>query len=112
MANAMKKVTELSDMLDTEERNLLSVAYKNIVGAKRSSWRVITSIDQKNTEKKPVSMVMEPVFIVFCQLLNLAPNILFLQQFGTNYISSNEPVFFLERCTKPVSCSEHLYTSV
>ena len=76
MANAMKKVTELSDMLDTEERNLLSVAYKNIVGAKRSSWRVITSIDQKNTEKKPVSMVMEPVFIVFRQLLNLA-NILF-----------------------------------
>eukprot|EP00111_Clytia_hemisphaerica_P009467 TCONS_00027773-protein len=53
MANAMKKVTEVKDMLNTEERNLLSVAYKNIVGAKRSSWRVITSIDQKNTEKKP-----------------------------------------------------------
>ena len=28
-------------------RNLLSVAYKNVVGARRSSWRVISSIEQK-----------------------------------------------------------------
>ena len=29
-----------------QERNLLSVAYKNVVGARRSSWRVISSIEQ------------------------------------------------------------------
>lgn len=33
--------------LSNEERNLLSVAYKNVVGARRSSWRVISSIEQK-----------------------------------------------------------------
>ncbi|CAM4898773.1 unnamed protein product [Rotaria socialis] len=47
MANAMKKVTESNNELTNEERNLLSVAYKNVVGARRSSWRVISSIEQK-----------------------------------------------------------------
>ena len=47
MAAAMKKVTELGVELSNEERNLLSVAYKNIVGVRRSSWRVISSIEQK-----------------------------------------------------------------
>jgi 14-3-3 protein beta/theta/zeta len=47
MAAAMKKVTERGEELGNEERNLLSVAYKNVVGARRSSWRVISSIEQK-----------------------------------------------------------------
>jgi 14-3-3 protein beta/theta/zeta len=47
MAAAMKKVTESNNELSNEERNLLSVAYKNVVGARRSSWRVISSIEQK-----------------------------------------------------------------
>uniref|UniRef100_A0A7E4VSH4 14-3-3 zeta n=1 Tax=Panagrellus redivivus TaxID=6233 RepID=A0A7E4VSH4_PANRE len=54
MAQSMKKVTELGSELSNEERNLLSVAYKNVVGARRSSWRVISSIEQKTegSEKK------------------------------------------------------------
>lgn len=47
MAAAMKAVTETGIELSNEERNLLSVAYKNVVGARRSSWRVISSIEQK-----------------------------------------------------------------
>merc|ERR1712150_191480 len=39
--------TETGTELSNEERNLLSVAYKNVVGARRSSWRVISSIEQK-----------------------------------------------------------------
>jgi len=50
MAQAMKKVTEFGAELSNEERNLLSVAYKNVVGARRSSWRVISSIEQKASE--------------------------------------------------------------
>jgi len=68
MAAAMKQVTQTlpskkdgkSDRdsgkseLSNEERNLLSVAYKNVVGARRSSWRVISSIEQKteSSERK------------------------------------------------------------
>jgi len=47
MAQFMKSVTESGAELTNEERNLLSVAYKNVVGARRSSWRVISSIEQK-----------------------------------------------------------------
>jgi len=47
MAAAMKAVTEEGSQLSNEERNLLSVAYKNVVGARRSSWRVVSSIEQK-----------------------------------------------------------------
>lgn len=55
MANAMKLVTEMGQPLTIEERNLLSVAYKNVVGSKRSSWRVVSSIEDKsegNDKKK------------------------------------------------------------
>ncbi|AWP09863.1 Polyadenylate-binding protein [Scophthalmus maximus] len=48
MATAMKSVTEQGGDLSNEDRNLLSVAYKNVVGARRSSWRVISSIEQKS----------------------------------------------------------------
>ena len=37
-------------VLTSDERNLLSVAYKNVVGARRSSWRVITSIESKESD--------------------------------------------------------------
>ncbi|KAK7471437.1 hypothetical protein BaRGS_00035925 [Batillaria attramentaria] len=51
MARAMKKVTETEKKLKTEWRNLLSVAYKNVVGARRSSWRVICMIEEKAESK-------------------------------------------------------------
>ncbi|XP_022330197.1 14-3-3 protein zeta-like isoform X2 [Crassostrea virginica] len=56
MADAMKKLVENYKPLTNEERNLLSVAFKNVVGARRSSWRVISSIESKtdSSEKKQV----------------------------------------------------------
>ena len=48
----MKEVTEKKSSLTNEERNLLSVAYKNVVGSRRNSWRVISSIEQKSSDEK------------------------------------------------------------
>lgn len=51
MVEAMKKVAKLDLELTVEERNLLSVAYKNVIGARRASWRIISSIEQKEEGK-------------------------------------------------------------
>ena len=48
MVKEMTKVVELNNPLSVEDRNLLSVAYKNVIGARRASWRIISSIEQKN----------------------------------------------------------------
>merc|ERR1711976_619336 len=51
MVEFMKKVASDEGDLSVEERNLLSVAYKNVVGARRASWRIISSIEQKEENK-------------------------------------------------------------
>jgi len=51
MVDFMKKVSALKVELTVEERNLLSVAYKNEIGARRASWRIISSIEQKEENK-------------------------------------------------------------
>ena len=53
MKEAMKEVAKMAVELTVEERNLLSVAYKNVIGARRASWRIISSIEQKEEQKAP-----------------------------------------------------------
>jgi len=51
MANHMESVGKAGDELSVEERNLLSVAYKNAVGSRRAAWRIISSVEQKEKSK-------------------------------------------------------------
>lgn len=51
MVENMKIVASEDRDLTVEERNLLSVAYKNVIGARRASWRIVTSIEQKEESK-------------------------------------------------------------
>lgn len=45
--------------LSVEERNLLSVAYKNVVGSRRASWRVLSSLEQKEEYKKNTELAQQ-----------------------------------------------------
>jgi len=57
MVESMKEVARISKEgpetgpLTVDERNLLSVAYKNVVGTRRASWRIVSSIQQKEESK-------------------------------------------------------------
>ncbi|XP_077397140.1 tyrosine 3-monooxygenase/tryptophan 5-monooxygenase activation protein, epsilon polypeptide 1 [Festucalex cinctus] len=58
----MKNVAGMDVELTVEERNLLSVAYKNVIGARRASWRIISSIEQRDEskgEEEKLKMVRE-----------------------------------------------------
>lgn len=105
MASAMKEVTmQGGDPLTTEERNLLSVAYKNIVGAKRSSWRVISSIEQKTAEKQVLAnryrvTIEEELNNVCKEVLELLDNHLIskaVASAGEDSLKAESAVFYLK----------------
>lgn len=43
----MKKVAKMDVELTVEERDLVFVGYKNVIGARRAAWRILSSIEQK-----------------------------------------------------------------
>ncbi|KAM9344314.1 14-3-3 protein beta/alpha-1 [Pholidichthys leucotaenia] len=99
MASAMKQVTEQNTELSNEERNLLSVAYKNVVGARRSSWRVISSIEQKTEgNDKKQQMAREYREKIECELDSICKDVLeLLEKFLIPIASSPESkVFYLK----------------
>ena len=53
MVEYMEKVSKTVDVeeLSIEENNLLSMDYKNVIGARRASWRIISSIEQKEENR-------------------------------------------------------------
>jgi len=44
-----------NDELTIDERNILSVAFKNVVGTRRAAWRVISLIERKENKKGSVT---------------------------------------------------------
>ena len=51
MVTHMKNVVTAGTGLSVEERNLLSVAYKNAIGSRRTAWRALSAIEQKEEAK-------------------------------------------------------------
>jgi len=51
MVSFMKKIAMLDVELTYEERILLTVAYKNVIGERRASWRIVSTIELKEENK-------------------------------------------------------------
>merc|ERR1711939_420884 len=78
MVNYMKEVAKLGGELTVDERNLLSVAYKNVIGARRASWRTLNaeSQDEKNSSliEKYKGQVEEELKQICNNVLDLLKN--------------------------------------
>uniref|UniRef100_A0A8D2H0W7 14-3-3 domain-containing protein n=1 Tax=Urocitellus parryii TaxID=9999 RepID=A0A8D2H0W7_UROPR len=100
MAACMKSVTEQGAELSNKERNLLSVAYKNVVGAHRLSWRVVSSFEQKTegAEKKQ-SMAREYIEKIETELREICNDVLascMLDKYSTTEPQPQTNVLFLD----------------
>ena len=87
--------------LTVEERNLLSVAYKNVIGSLRAAWRIVSSIEQKEEGRKNeehVALVKEYRSKVESELSDICASILNLLE--SNLVpsasASESKVFYLK----------------
>lgn len=79
MVDNMKAVASSGQELSVEERNLLSVAYKNVIGARRASWRIVSLIEQKEEAKgneSQVSLIRAYRAKIEAELLKICEDIL------------------------------------
>lgn len=58
MVEYMKRVAAMGAELSLDERNLLSVAYKTSVGARRKAWREIKAMEQREAPRGPAIVKM------------------------------------------------------
>ncbi|XP_058503767.1 14-3-3 protein beta/alpha-like [Solea solea] len=95
MADIMKTVTEKKLCLVDDERNLLSVAYKNVVGARRSSWRVVSNLslneEKKNIAKEYQEKIENELEKICNEVLKLLDDILI-----KNAADTQSKVFYLK----------------
>ena len=91
MKKYMTTIANEQGVLEVEERNLLSVAYKNIVGARRAAWRVISSLLNAETRGAEQMTVLKEYKITVekelqdlcCQILNMLEKTLIENSTGT-----------------------------
>eukprot|EP00484_Ammonia_sp_Unknown_P028394 CAMPEP_0197029278 /NCGR_PEP_ID=MMETSP1384-20130603/8761_1 /TAXON_ID=29189 /ORGANISM="Ammonia sp." /LENGTH=252 /DNA_ID=CAMNT_0042458415 /DNA_START=81 /DNA_END=839 /DNA_ORIENTATION=- len=102
MCKFVKKLVEMKsekgEDLDVDERNLLSVAYKNVVGSKRASWRTLSGgfdeADEALLEK--YKKIVEDELEAICQeVLKLLTDHLCKNVEGSN---NETEVFYLKMC--------------
>jgi len=95
MVSDMKDVAKQPQELTVEERNLLSVAYKNVIGSRRASWRVITSIEQKGDADK-MSIIKDYKAKIEAELVEICDDILSIieENLIPNSTSEEAKVFY------------------
>ncbi|KAH9658090.1 14-3-3-like protein GF14 omega [Citrus sinensis] len=104
MVQYMEKVVasaSTGEELTVEERNLLSVAYKNVIGARRASWRIVSSIEQKEESRgnqDHVSVIKEYRSKIEAELTEICGGILKLldQKLVPAAAAADSKVFYLK----------------
>jgi len=90
--------SEKGEDLDVDERNLLSVAYKNVVGAKRASWRTLAGgFDDADAEllEKYKKLVEDELEAICNEVISLLTDHLIKNVKGNG---DETEVFYLKMC--------------
>lgn len=51
MVSSINKFIEMNPKLTKDEKNIVAAGYKNILTDKRASWRLLNSMEKKETKK-------------------------------------------------------------
>jgi len=91
MVNFANELVKMGKELSNEERNLLSVAYKNSIGARRTAWRALVAIEAKDQEKggKHVEIIKQYKKKVEQELEKIAQDVIAVLD---NYLINSVPV--------------------
>ena len=83
--------------LSIEERNLLSVAFKNVIGSRRASWRVIQSITDSESEQERKDILNEYRTVIETEIEDICSEILVIIDGLIEKSEDTEPkVFYLK----------------
>jgi 14-3-3 protein epsilon len=98
MVLCMKGIVKENPKLSQDERNLLSVAYKNSVGLRRASWRILSSIEQREEQKGTGNAAKVKTYrqLVEVELSEICEDIISLldKDVLQGDVSSDDKVFF------------------
>lgn len=109
MGKLVKKKHASSEGLEVEERNMLSVAYKNVVGQRRASWRTLKAEedadegnpDHKTYRTKYKKLVETELKNKCLEVLNLLETNLIVESFEPDVddaTTTETQVFYLKMC--------------
>lgn len=117
MVDNMKRVASSDQELTVEERNLLSVAYKNVIGARRASWRIVSSIEQKEESKgneAQVAMIKGYREKIESELAKICEDILDVldKHLIPSAASGESKVFYHKMCVVGIVASSTLFSPI
>jgi len=106
MVEFMKRVVELNPCLSLEERILVSVAYKNKVNLKRTSWRTIQFLEEMERKKDMTSLkliefkniktlIENDVRVICFEIISIVDNFI-IPHFDHESIKDEDRVFWFK----------------
>lgn len=108
MAVAMKFVVESSKSdLECSTRNLLSVAYKNVVGTKRSAWRLLSSIEAKDAKDEQKKLTKEYKDKIENDLRDVCNQVLVSCNYLIHVRIGNVRITLSHLRSKKIECTSH-----
>lgn len=95
MSKVLKQLVESYPNLTADEQNLLSVSYKNVVGIRRASWRMI-KVDEADEIYQDVAIMYRES--IENELFNICDEVLGIIDITLNHVEHNveQKIFFLK----------------